>query len=344
MRQGGDSVMSASVHPVINELDLAAPLQLIASNYTILASSRRPGSGVLRGHFSVQSLREGLFLHMSDTVYSSGLVSSSVLDGGLKIAVVIDGLVDIAYGPRRFLLGDQRVHGGRVPVDGQAVLVNLLEPTPCVKYGVPGRYSRAISMTLMPEWLCHADFAGLAEWGGVARFLNQHLATCMWQPSPRVVALVRQMLVASTYADPMRRFYLESRAIDIACEALMRLAGDDKTAGAAKGVSPREYRRLDSVRELLDSGEADSLTVDEVASRVGMSASTLQRYFRTVYGKPVFNYLRDSRMRRARQALERDGVSVAQAAEIAGYSNAANFATAMRRYYGLRPSELRTKV
>jgi len=336
--------MSAAVHPIINELDLAVPLRHISSGYRILAASRSPGSGALRGNFSVQSLRDGLFLHISDTVYLSSLVTSSVLDGGLKLALVVEGLVDISYGPRRLLLGDGGDGGGRTATVGQAALVNLREPTVCVRHGVPGRYSRAISLTLMPQWLCGSDFAGLARWRSVARFLDEHLAVSVWQPSPRVLALVRQMLSVSHYAEPMRRLYLESRAIDIACEALNHLAGAGDGQGAADGVYPREYRRLDAVRELLDSGEADALSVEEVASRIGMSASTLQRYFRAVYGRPVFDYLRDSRMRRARQALERDGVSVSQAAAIAGYSSAANFATAMRRYYGVRPSELRARV
>ncbi|GAA4332527.1 AraC family transcriptional regulator [Pigmentiphaga soli] len=335
--------MSASAYPVINELELAAPLRIIASNYRVLSSSRALGSGALRGMFSVQSLRDGLFLHMSDTVYLNDLVTSSVLDGGLKLALVIDGLVDISYGPRRLLLGSPREHR-KLPVAGQAALVNLLEPTLCVRHGVAGRYSRAISLTVMPQWLCQSDFAGSAQWRNVARFLGEHLATAAWQPSPRVLALVRQMLSASEYAEPMRRLYLESRAIDIACEAIGHLAGETAMPAAQEGVHLREYRRLDTVRELIDSGEADALSVEAIASKIGMSASTLQRYFRAVYGRPVFDYLRDSRMRRARQALERDGVSVAQAAALAGYSNPANFATAMRRYYGLKPSELRARV
>jgi AraC-like DNA-binding protein len=42
----------------------------------------------------------------------------------------------------------------------------------------------------------------------------------------------------------------------------------------------------------------------------------------------------------AREALERDGMSVAQAAYIAGYTSAANFATAFRRFFGTTPENV----
>ncbi|MBP8278605.1 MAG: helix-turn-helix transcriptional regulator, partial [Propionivibrio sp.] len=38
------------------------------------------------------------------------------------------------------------------------------------------------------------------------------------------------------------------------------------------------------------------------------------------------------------------GVSVARAAEIAGYSSQANFSTAFRRHFGLSPKHYRVKV
>ncbi|CFO34701.1 transcriptional regulator [Bordetella pertussis] len=41
--------------------------------------------------------------------------------------------------------------------------------------------------------------------------------------------------------------------------------------------------------------------------------------------------------------LECDGLSVAQAACLAGYTSAANFATAFRRAFGVTPGQLRAR-
>ena len=79
------------------------------------------------------------------------------------------------------------------------------------------------------------------------------------------------------------------------------------------------------------------LSLDAIADHVGMHVSTLQRHFRLQYGTSVVECARDARLLRARRALERDRVSVGQAAELAGYSSPANFATAYRRRFGVPP-------
>jgi AraC-like DNA-binding protein len=98
-----------------------------------------------------------------------------------------------------------------------------------------------------------------------------------------------------------------------------------------------------ALRELLDNGGADALSLAEIAARACVSVNTLQRHFRAMWGTTVAQYLRDGRLARARLALERDGVSVMQAAELAGYNSAANFATAFRRRFGVSPGQVRAR-
>ena len=72
-----------------------------------------------------------------------------------------------------------------------------------------------------------------------------------------------------------------------------------------------------------------------MARAMRCNCNSLQQQFRAVFGKTVFDYLRASRLRRAAVALQNEGVSVARAAEIAGYSSQANFSTAFRRHFGV---------
>ncbi|MDR1647090.1 MAG: AraC family transcriptional regulator, partial [Zoogloeaceae bacterium] len=60
-----------------------------------------------------------------------------------------------------------------------------------------------------------------------------------------------------------------------------------------------------------------------------------------VFGMTVFDYERQRRLLRARQALEQEGRSVGEAADIAGYTSAANFATAFKRHFGITPRQCR---
>ncbi|PWF24648.1 helix-turn-helix domain-containing protein [Corticimicrobacter populi] len=335
--------MARAVTSLLYEQDLKRQLGLISSEVDapVPASATDEARAAVRGRFSVLPLRDGLYLHMSDTVQVRDHVSSRILHEGLKLALVIDGQVDMTYGPHRFLLGPG--WGAEQGPSAQAAAVNLRQSVLCVRRGRAGRKARAISLTLEPSWIGDASISGGDDWSTVRHFLETHLATCVWQPSGRICALAGQMLCTNVYDDPMQRLYLESRAIEIVSEAFQQIAGTGR-AVAHEGMPVREQRRLLSIREWLDSGEADQLSVSEIARRFGMSASTLQRYFRQAYGQTVFEYLRRCRMARARKALENESVSVAQAATIAGYASPTNFATAMRRLYGLSPARMRSRV
>ena len=86
------------------------------------------------------------------------------------------------------------------------------------------------------------------------------------------------------------------------------------------------------------------MSLDAIARHAGVNANTLQRQFKTLFGTTVFDFVRECRMQRARRALENDGVTAGQAAQIAGYTSAANFATAYRRRFGHTPKQARVRV
>jgi len=58
----------------------------------------------------------------------------------------------------------------------------------------------------------------------------------------------------------------------------------------------------------------------------------------------IFEYQRARRLLQARQALEREGISVNEAAWRAGYNSPANFATAFKRQFGISPRQVRGRL
>lgn len=55
----------------------------------------------------------------------------------------------------------------------------------------------------------------------------------------------------------------------------------------------------------------------------------------------VFAYIRGERLAKACAALERTGVTIAEAAYAAGYADPANFTVAFKRLYGVSPKHRR---
>nr|WP_264081281.1 helix-turn-helix transcriptional regulator [Pectobacterium versatile] len=95
---------------------------------------------------------------------------------------------------------------------------------------------------------------------------------------------------------------------------------------------------------LLNSGEADDWSLDRIAKSSGINVTSLQKSFRQMTNMTVFEYQRGRKLEDARRALERNSVTVGQAASLAGYNSAANFATAFKRKFGMTPKQSRNRV
>ena len=303
-------------------------------------------------------LRPGLHLHADDVADTQDFTASGEMEAGLRIVVLLEGSVDVSYGPRRVALSSAA--GAAVPrtrapgpASPRALLVSVAQPERFERRARGGAYARRVSVGLGAEWL--EQVAGPSASDAIDDFRRQHLAMHHWQPSARIAALAEQITRAPDLSPLLLHLYLESRALELVGEALASL--DQHASGPAPApvpapapmpsalrLLPHEHRRMRDLHAFLQTEGAIDLSLDALARQAGTNANSLQRHFKAVYGTTVFGFVRESRLQRARQALERDGFSVAQAALVAGYNSAANFATAYRRRFGMPPKLARGRV
>lgn len=83
------------------------------------------------------------------------------------------------------------------------------------------------------------------------------------------------------------------------------------------------------------------LTAEDVANRLNCTAPTLKKYFRKVYGVPMYTFLQSVRMKKAEAELRESGKSIADIAFEAGYQNQSKFCSLFKKTYGVTPSEYR---
>lgn len=102
-----------------------------------------------------------------------------------------------------------------------------------------------------------------------------------------------------------------------------------------------DVQQLGKLKDFLDSGQADGMSLPEIARHFACNINSLQRRFKSVYGRTIGEYLRASRLLRAARKIEKEGISIAMAAELAGYGSQANFSTAFRRCFGFSPKQAR---
>src|SRR5690606_4727738 len=104
--------------------------------------------------------------------------------------------------------------------------------------------------------------------------------------SAMAISLVEQMLAPPALDGALWRMYQESRAIALVVEALASISGAELVP-AVDGLRQRERARMEQVRDLLESGQADDMSLVQIARHACLSVNTLQRHFRAVWGKTV---------------------------------------------------------
>ena len=94
-------------------------------------------------------------------------------------------------------------------------------------------------------------------------------------------------------------------------------------------------RAIDHIR-----GDVRSpIVIPDLARRVGMSASSFHKHFRTITSTTPLQYQKELRLLEARQLLKTGGASVSTAAYEVGYESSSQFSREYARKFGLPPSE-----
>lgn len=318
--------------------DLQPPPSAGGRGHHRIAPELGPEVPVLRGLYRAHCLRPGLSIHSADVRDLCDLTIHTLQEQSLRLVVVLDGETDVSFGQRRLGLGGVRADAAGRAGRAQAAFISLREPELFVRRGWRGKRERKVSVVFSREWLSAACGEGDTSLAALQGLCDRHLAVAHWSPAPRAVALAEQLIRPPHHPPLLEKLYLESRAIELVVESMRHLLD---AAPAPSAPPPRQRGRLEEVRDLLDSGAADGLTLDDIARRTGTNVTTLQHQFRAMVGTTVFGYLRRSRLLRARHALEREGRSIIEAACIAGYTSPANFATAYRRQFGITPRQSR---
>ncbi len=287
----------------------------------------------LKGHYRLTELRPGLVLHSSDTTELVDLETRIEQRPGVTFYLFLKGAVDAAIDGCPIMPAGEG-DGGTV----RAAVMARTRPTVFTRRSRRGAHLCKVNVTISHEWLADCGLADTARAPRVAEFCRTHLARHGWRPSNSMIAIGEQILRPPSYEPALQRLYLESRALELVAEGFGQL-GARRACWATGHVGSRDLHRMRRIEEFLR--ELANPTLDEIAAATGTSVSTLQRLFHSVHGMSAFDYIRRRNLNRARRAIEHEGLSVAEAAHLAGYRSAANFSTAFKRHFGVSPKSVR---
>lgn len=100
-------------------------------------------------------------------------------------------------------------------------------------------------------------------------------------------------------------------------------------------------KKLYRVQARIDSDPLNPPSLDDLCALAQMSESKLRIAFKSLYGKTLYAYTRESVMKRAMQMLADDELSIKNIAARCGYENPAKFAAAFKEIHGITPSAFR---
>lgn len=198
-----------------------------------------------------------------------------------------------------------------------------------------------VRIILPPNWMDLMGLEQAARSRKLVDFMSGHLNHMIWEPGTEIVNHARQIKASQTQmTSEMAGFFKMARSMDIMgsiCDVLGR-----ETTPTEAGLNLLSQRKVSLARDYIMDNLESVLTIEAIARAAGIGARSLQRKFKEKFGETIFDFIRSERLVVAHSALKYEGVAIAQAAYIAGYSSPSNFATAFKKKFGISPGLVRS--
>lgn len=122
--------------------------------------------------------------------------------------------------------------------------------------------------------------------------------------------------------------------------SLLKINSDESdTGGEVRRNTVLIHTATDYLRQYLGSPPSP----EALAKMLGTNEKYLNQAFQDKFAMPVFAWLREERLRQARELLVLTETPISNIGEHLGYSSAANFSKAFRERFACSPRELRIK-
>jgi AraC-like DNA-binding protein len=123
---------------------------------------------------------------------------------------------------------------------------------------------------------------------------------------------------------------------------LMRknISNENKIMPAANNMPDEISALINKIKEHV----SDHLpAIKDLAKELSTSESSLQRHFKSIYGKSVYDYYLDMKMQKAKDLLSQNESNVKQVAYLLGYDDVSSFINTFKKHTGSLPGDLKKK-
>jgi len=152
--------------------------------------------------------------------------------------------------------------------------------------------------------------------------------------TPRMLRMINNVLQPDSSLPLVA--YIHLRSVELI--ALMVQQYLERLATLKPVPDPDTICKVQRARQYLLDNLSEDFSREQVTRHVGLNARKLNEGFLHLYGKTIFEVLREERMEKAWTLLHRGELSVSEIGYAVGFKNPSNFSNAYKAYFGVRPS------
>jgi AraC family transcriptional regulator, transcriptional activator of the genes for pyochelin and ferripyochelin receptors len=130
---------------------------------------------------------------------------------------------------------------------------------------------------------------------------------------------------------------LESQAFELLANYLHQLNIQKVTQ---QKLTAADIDKLHFIKELLHSQIESPPTLNELAKISGLNTFKLKNGFKELFGLPVYQYIKNEKLKLAFKAIQEKYYTVQEAAWMTGYTSLGSFSNAFYEKFGIRPSSI----
>lgn len=283
----------------------------------------------LSGNITIHYFRNELLYKYADVIaQEQGAKDEGLFTSGIRLIITLQGRSELKFDTTSLQLCAEK--------RAQAAILPINKKIHGIKKFAKGKRQRELVIFLEPEWIQYSDFKQFSDFQQLLALQQMHLQPITLLVNKRILMLA-ESLIQDTESDlsVLGHIRKESECLMLISELLSQLTDFKKNIEFSV-----EQQRVTELTQLLQSGKADQWSLSQISRYMHTNVTTLQTQFKQVHGVSIMSYLRQLKLERAYKALLQ-GVSVGQAADIAGYSNPDNFTTAFRQYFDFPPSKVK---
>jgi AraC-like DNA-binding protein len=101
------------------------------------------------------------------------------------------------------------------------------------------------------------------------------------------------------------------------------------------------YERVVTAKVYIDDNFDENIALADISSRAYLSPYHFHRLFTTIYRKTPHQYLTFKRLEKAKQLLEKEGLSITEVCNSVGFESLGSFSTLFKKESGYAPQYYR---